>query len=1024
MNKLYVLLGLLFLSFAINIDNVNAQGWVKEIPIRNGFIINDKIVASNDSGFWALGQIDDTVNTFSCLQTDFSQPFPIIGTCRRFGIVLQKYNSNGQKLLEKIFYSTNNLEALSPSVIINCSDNSGVIIIYGKQTWQKSTFTNIYTWITNSTKAAKLDNSGNVIWAEKAINNIDLSGREVFLSEKNNKINNYAFVHSDEINTTATDSSTFRIFAKRNSYDNNLNLLQQTNDTMYLKIPKDSYWYYEHDWGNFFSNVFTETSTGEHYTIFTLMRQESQQMDVLYEKYYLIKYDVNYKFQFIKLIDSFSIQSFTSRLVENNGLVYFATEHKIYKIDNNGNLLQSIPNNFRNQLFINTRVVSNNIQWLTSNIPNGNVSSKIYLNSTNTVNLNTTRKDVKIKQLRSSLPYINTYPANIKLKDNSLVIGLYYQPASVYLPALAKIDTLGNCSISNISGSVFGDRNSNCNLETTDVGLRSYSVKATSTKDTFYTTTDSLGKYELYIDTGFYKVSLLPNLIYPLWDANVCIPLKQVHLTDNDTITTNFALFPKLSCPNLTAEINTAFLRRCFTNTYKVDYCNNGTLNANNAYIDITFDSHLQYTSSTINAFPVGNNVYRFPVGNVQMGNCGSFNVTVYLDCDSTIIGQTHCVDAHIYPDTMCIESSYNGPIIEASAVCKDSIIEFKLKNKGTNMPGAKHYIVIEDQIIRQSNNYQLAAGQEIIVRISTRNGSTYRIEAEQDAAFPAAFGDAIAAAFVEGCTRNPGDTFRVGIINNYPLYDGEPYRDIDCHENRGSIDPNEKLAYPKGVDAQHFITKTTPIDYTILFQNTGTDTAFYIKVIDTISPYLDINTLRITNVSHPYTFTRIDSNIIVFEFNPIKLVDSTTNEPNSHGFVMFKINQKANNAIGTVIKNKVDIIFDFNNAITTNTTFHTVGENYLRVDITTNNISNKYSNIELNVYPNPFRDKAIFQIKNVELKNAHLLLYDLSGNITKEINFFNHQITLNRDDLANGLYIYKLLEGNEIIATGKISIQ
>jgi len=58
----------------------------------------------------------------------------------------------------------------------------------------------------------------------------------------------------------------------------------------------------------------------------------------------------------------------------------------------------------------------------------------------------------------------------------------------------------------------------------------------------------------------------------------------------------------------------------------------------------------------------------------------------------------------------------------------------------------------------------------------------------------------------------------------------------------------------------------------------------------------------------------------LVFHFENILLPDSTVNEPASHGFVQFRINQLTDNPIGTVIENTADIYFDLNKAIVTNT--------------------------------------------------------------------------------------------------------
>lgn len=66
-----------------------------------------------------------------------------------------------------------------------------------------------------------------------------------------------------------------------------------------------------------------------------------------------------------------------------------------------------------------------------------------------------------------------------------------------------------------------------------------------------------------------------------------------------------------------------------------------------------------------------------------------------------------------------------------------------------------------------------------------------------------------------------------------------------------------------------------------------------------------------------------LGNGIMRFEFNQIWLPDSTTNEPESHGHLSYRINEIPTNAIMSIIENTAYIYFDWNEAIVTNTTFH-----------------------------------------------------------------------------------------------------
>jgi uncharacterized repeat protein (TIGR01451 family) len=130
-----------------------------------------------------------------------------------------------------------------------------------------------------------------------------------------------------------------------------------------------------------------------------------------------------------------------------------------------------------------------------------------------------------------------------------------------------------------------------------------------------------------------------------------------------------------------------------------------------------------------------------------------------------------------------------------------------------------------------------------------------------------------------------------------------------------GAYDPNDKLVFPK--DFYH-IANDSILDYTIRFQNTGTDTAFNIVVIDTLPPDVDVLTFQPGAASHPYTYSLTGEGLLKFSFSNILLPDSNTNEPLSHGLVSFRIKPMQPVYLGQTITNVADIYFDFNPPVRT----------------------------------------------------------------------------------------------------------
>ena len=134
----------------------------------------------------------------------------------------------------------------------------------------------------------------------------------------------------------------------------------------------------------------------------------------------------------------------------------------------------------------------------------------------------------------------------------------------------------------------------------------------------------------------------------------------------------------------------------------------------------------------------------------------------------------------------------------------------------------------------------------------------------------------------------------------------------------QGSFDPNDKTAYPS--DNYVLPQTSNELDYRIRFQNTGTDTAFRVTVVDTLAADYDLLTLRTLSASHPYTFDLRAPGIATWTFDDILLPDSTTNEPASHGFIFLRVNTLGDVTLGDTLRNSAAIYFDYNEPVITNT--------------------------------------------------------------------------------------------------------
>ncbi len=142
------------------------------------------------------------------------------------------------------------------------------------------------------------------------------------------------------------------------------------------------------------------------------------------------------------------------------------------------------------------------------------------------------------------------------------------------------------------------------------------------------------------------------------------------------------------------------------------------------------------------------------------------------------------------------------------------------------------------------------------------------------------------------------------------------------------AYDPNDKAAEPMGFGPEGFILPDVEyIDYTIRFQNTGNDTSITVVIRDQLDTNFVWSSLRTLASSHEVETTISSTGELVFNFEHIYLPDSIVNEPASHGFVKYRIWLKSGLEIGTTFKNTANIYFDYNPAVVTNTTTHTLFE-------------------------------------------------------------------------------------------------
>jgi hypothetical protein len=586
----------------------------------------------------------------------------------------------------------------------------------------------------------------------------------------------------------------------------------------------------------------------------------------------------------------------------------------------------------------------------------------------------------------------------------AMTLGSLFLPANTITQDCFVINYGTGGYKSKVHGKVFWDQNADCIEDTIDVRLESKIVHLQPSNN--YYIADSLGEYRLHVDSGQYDISMVSN--DPL--RSVLCPSRTPHsfgVGRNDTLAIDFALKSDFLCPRLTINIATGQLRPCMASTYYIEYSNQGTTAEDSVYIEIIFDSFILPVSSTAPYSQVSSDTYRFWIDTLNPLEHGSFQVEVMVDCNA-ILGATQCAKAAIYPVYFCDPTALwdKSRIVVYKECVGDSLSCFTIKNLGEDMTVSSSYDVFIDNVLTSTANFMLNEADSVIV-CQNSNGATISVLADQHQEYPGFEYDIEA---IERCGLPP---YSLGFIMQLPQADSDHFQETDCTEITGSFDPNDKRVTPVGLTSNHYVDSLVTLEYLINFQNTGTDTAFTVVIVDTLSSYLNPASIHSMLSTHNYQMEIMNGDELKFTFNNILLPDSNINEPQSHGFIKFKIDQQPGNPKGSVITNSADIYFDYNAPIKTNTTLNTIFDTILVSYVTPIPLSPNYS---LELFPNPSTGIIHVAIS----RPATLTIVNSVGQITSVQQLNQTEETIDLTGYSKGIYFLQFDLG-ELGETRKI---
>lgn len=579
---------------------------------------------------------------------------------------------------------------------------------------------------------------------------------------------------------------------------------------------------------------------------------------------------------------------------------------------------------------------------------------------------------------------------------------------------ILKYDTTAACNTpypKAVEGDILDDANQNCVADNLEQSHRNAKILAFDNGlDTFYYATDSLSHYEAYLDTGSYTIHLLNN--NPIWEG---CPLVQNVIVDTSYLIqeVDFVMEPIQACPQLEVTVKPLGIDWfCQGQDMTISYVNTGTADAINSFVDVQLDSGMLLLNSALPILSQTLNTYRFSLDTITYGASGEFNIRVRPNCQF-ILGEHFFVEAHIYPDTLCDSLSQ---YIDLQQSCSLDTARFSISNYSSSALTTIPYWILENDIVVDTGTIQLGNGQTMSIKYPENSGATYPYY--QLILYP--YSMDYMASIPVSCRngfryRNPlfSPNYRRSSISTYYNSSGLAY------------DPNIKVANPEGYDSlHHYLFPNHPIDYTVHFQNTGTDTAEVVVILDTLSAHLNIGSLEMQGSSHSYTwrmlpYTPSGLHVLEITFDQIMLPDSNINEAASHGFIQYHIEQVADLPNFTRLENSASIYFDSNAPIKTNTAFHTICDSCFTMNITNNTVVVGAEKVDdalpdVRLYPNPSNQTLV--LESSELIERVLVYNTLGQLVLQELNIQEKRLPISTALLENGTYFISLLINGEVV--------
>lgn len=398
-----------------------------------------------------------------------------------------------------------------------------------------------------------------------------------------------------------------------------------------------------------------------------------------------------------------------------------------------------------------------------------------------------------------------------------------------------------------------------------------------------------------------------------------------------------------------------------------------------------------------------------YPLSSCQ-NNTQVVSVVAATNCSSTVNFGNAILPVH---DLHLIPSNLNSPvpgnsytqrlIIQNEGTFLENTIKLGYKHDGQlNYSSSSPWTLIQQNPLNHPNWFSINTG---FPALNANTNSSTLINYNVPTNIPVN----TAVNFMDSCSS------AAPIATNW-LTDYTPWTNVCSHQAVvvASYDPNFKEVSPQGVGPNGNIqSKDSLLTYIVHFQNTGSYFAQNIVVVDTLDSDLKITSLRPGYSDHTYSVSLSDNGVAKFTFKNINLPwKSQYGDALSSGMFVYSVKMKKNLPLGTQIKNKAAIYFDYNAPIITNTTLNTLVAGGPTSTTSIVDLNQRESD-KLLLYPNPSSGDFTVLFESVENTSGTLSLFDISGrevsNKTISIEYGENSFNESTSHLQNGIYLVQL---------------